>query len=263
MKASYSLIRWFQWFSDISRRYVLSFTNRKIKEDFGLFYWWKCNARFDGNERPSKRDVNFASEKWVASQKDNSGKSKVENTLHGFARARTVRIFHVAVTYPETGHKGNDADMKAISRMVCMEAQESLRFDRKSWMLLARKNQSVLSSKRERRKRNRIAAGSVPPMREWNGKRQKGNIRHSLKRNGHLHVNGIINDKFLVITDTVYLFANQSAEKVYRYTTILDSCRFCIVIIRMVKMIPSLALRQRFHGNSQVYKLALNGQSVL
>lgn len=41
----------------------VSFTNRKIKEYFGLFYWWKCNARFDGNERPSKRDVNFASEK--------------------------------------------------------------------------------------------------------------------------------------------------------------------------------------------------------
>ena len=93
-------------------------------------------------------------------------KSKGKNTSHGFARARTVRMFHAAAAFPATCHKGNDAGMKAISRLVCMEAQESLRFDRKSWMLLTRKSRSILSAKRERRKRNRMVAGSVPPMRK-------------------------------------------------------------------------------------------------
>lgn len=94
------------------------------------------------------------------------GKKYRETTSHGFARVRTVRMFHAATTFPATDHKGNDAGMKAISRLVCMEAQESLRFDRKGGMLLTRKSRSVLSAKRERRKRNRMVAGSLPPMRK-------------------------------------------------------------------------------------------------
>ncbi len=70
------------------------------------------------------------------------------------------------------------------------------------------------------------------------------------------------NSYFLVIPDAAYWLAYQCAEEIYYNAAVLYGCRFRIVIVRMAELIPSLALRQGFHGNPQVDELALDGQSV-
>lgn len=70
------------------------------------------------------------------------------------------------------------------------------------------------------------------------------------------------NGYFLVIPDAAYRLAYQCTKEIYYNAAVLYGCRFRIVIVRMAELIPSLALRQCFHGNPQVDELSLDGQSV-